>query len=113
MRLLDKSIYNDEQIAENYKKLIEKWGEWEIIGAGSAGLVIRYVDIRNALFSGLMITYTILCAVFFVLSIVIGKVLFPQLAKSLTDNNNELVDITTLKNAQKIDEMTKNKKEWF
>ena len=117
LHLLDKDIYNEQQIAENYKQLVEKWGEWEIVGANSAGLVIRYVDIRNALFSGLMITYTILCVVSLVLAIVIGKILFPQLSKSFVSNNDELVDMTTLQNAQKIDEMVKkqkeNKKEWF
>lgn len=115
--MLDKDVYNAEQIAENYKLLVEKWGEWEIVGADSVGLVIRYVDIRNALFSGLMITYTILCVVSLVLAVVIGKILFPQLSKSFVSNNDELVDMTTLQNAQKIDEMAKkqkeNKKEWF
>ena len=97
--------------------LIDKWGEWEIIGADSAGLVIRYVDVRNALFSGLMIVYTILTVVFLLMAVIIGKVLFPQLAKLYTNNNDEMVDVATLKSAQQIDEMTKkksaNKEDWF
>lgn len=114
LHLLDKDIYTGEEIAEHYAYLVDKWGEWEIVGADSAGLVIRYVDIRNALFSGLMITYTVLTVVSVILSIVLGKIIFPQFAKVFTDNNDELVDVATLKSAQKIDEITqKSKKEWF
>lgn len=116
LHLLDKDIYTGEQIEENYAYLVQKWGEWEIVGAGTSGLVIRYVDVRNALFSGLMITYTILTIICVVLSIIFGKVLFPQLSKLFSDNNSEMVDIATLKSAAKIDEMSNNKnstKEWF
>jgi hypothetical protein len=35
------------------------------------------------------------------------------LVKYYTANNETMVDIATLKSAQQIDEMTKNKKEWF
>ena len=116
LHLLDKDIYTGEQIEENYAYLIEKWGEWEIVGEGNSGLVIRYVDVRNAMFSGLMITYTVLMIVSIVLSIILGKVLFPQLSKLYSDNNAEMVDVATLKSAAKIDEMAKTKKstkEWF
>ena len=114
LRLLDKDIYTGEEIAEHYRLLVEKWGEWEIVGADAAGLVIRYVDIRNALFSGLMITYSVLTAVSLLLAIVLGKIVFPQFAKVFANNNDELVDVATLKSAQKIDEMSKkNNKEWF
>ena len=112
LHLLDKDIYTGEEIAEHYEYLVEKWGEWEIVGADSAGLVIRYVDIRNALFSGLMITYTILTVVSLSLSIILGKIVFPQLAKLYSNNNAEMVDVATLKSAQKIEDMT-SKKEWF
>lgn len=112
LRLLDKDVYTGEEIAEHYGQLVEKWGEWEIVGADSAGLVIRYVDIRNALFSGLMITYAILTVAALILAVVLGKIVFPQLAKVYTNNNAEMVDVATLKSAQKIDEITA-KKEWF
>lgn len=92
--------------------LVEKWGEWEIIGADSAGLVVRYVDIRNALFSGLMITYMILCIVSFVLAFLLGKIVLPTMRKYYETNNDEIVDMATLKTAAKIDEKI-NKKEWF
>ena len=116
LHLLDKDIYTGEQIEENYAYLVQKWGEWEIVGAGTSGLVIRYVDVRNALFSGLMITYTVFTIFSLALSVILGKVLFPQLSKLYSDNNSEMVDVATLKSAAKIDEMTNNKKsekEWF
>ena len=117
LALLDKDTHTQEEIVANYQMLVDKWGEWEIIGADSAGLVIRYVDVRNALFSGLMIVYTILTVVFLLMTVIIGKVLFPQLAKLYTNNNDEMVDVATLKSAQQIDEMTKkksaNKEDWF
>lgn len=114
LHLLDDEIYTSEEIAEHYAMLIEKWGEWEIIGADTGGLIIRYVDIRNALFSGFMITYTILFVVCIILSIAIGKILLPQLAKMYTNNNDEMVDVATLKSAQQINTLsTKKNKEWF
>ena len=112
LRLLDDEIYTSTEIQENYKMLVEKWGEWEIIGADSAGLVVRYVDIRNALFSGLMITYMILCIVSFVLAFLLGKIVLPTMRKYYETNNDEIVDMATLKTAAKIDEKI-NKKEWF
>ena len=115
LHLLDDSIYTGEEISAHYKMLVEKWGEWEIIGADNAGLVVRYVDIRNALFSGMMILYAFLAGLSFVLAIVLGKLIFPSLAKYYTANNSEMVDMATLKSAAKIEKMTKNKdkKEWF
>lgn len=116
LNLLDKDIYTGEQLQENYAKLVEKWGEWEIIGENNAGLVIRYVNIGNALFSGLMVTYTILTIFSIVLAICIGKILLPQLAKMYVNINEEMVDVATLKTATKVDEVLDTKKserEWF
>ena len=113
---MNKDIYSGEEIEKNYAYLVEKWGEWEIIGEGSSGLIIRYVDVRSALFSGLMVTYSILTGVSILLAILIGKIVFPQLSKLYSDNNSEMVDVATLKSAAKIDELSKNKnstKEWF
>ena len=116
LQLLNKDSYNGEEIEKNYAYLVEKWGEWEIISEGSAGLIIRYVDVRNAMFSGLMITYSILTGISILLAILIGKIIFPQLSKIYNENNSEMVDVATLKSAAKIDEITQKKnstKEWF
>ncbi len=111
--MLDKSKYSGEELVANYQYLVGKWGEWELVGEGMAGLVIRYVNVGNALFSGLMITFSIFAVISLLLGIVLGKIVFPSLVKYYTANNETMVDIATLKSAQQIDEITKNKKEWF
>ena len=109
--MLNKDTHTVEELAENYQILIDKWGEWEIIGAGQAGLVVRYVNIANALFSGLMIIFCTLSAISFVCALVFGKLIFPLLSKHYINANNELVDMATLKSATQIDKLSK--KEWF
>lgn len=114
LRLLDKDVYTGEQLSENYRALIERWGEWEIVGENAAGLVVRYVDIRNALFSGMMTVFLVLTVISLFLSVLLGKIVFPQLAKYYETSNAEMVNLETLKSAQKINEMTEKKKgEWF
>ena len=109
--MLDKDTHTAEQLVANYQTLIAKWGEWEIVGGGSAGLAIRYVNIGNALFSGLMIVYSVLTISSFVLAILLGKIMFPMLSKHFLNTNEEMVDMATLQSASKIDALSK--KEWF
>lgn len=110
---LDDNVYTGEEILQNYQMLIEKWGQWEL-GEGS-GVAVRYVDIGNALFSGLAITYATLTFVFLVIAIVFGKLVFPLLHKHYTNMNEELVDITTIRSAEQINGLAEHakKKEWF
>ena len=75
LNLLDKDVYSGEELRQNYMYLVEKWGEWEIIGEDSAGFVVRYVNIGNALFSGLMMTYFVLASISLTLAIVFGKII--------------------------------------
>ena len=105
---LDGNIYTGEEIIANYNELAARWGEWEIIGAS-----VRYIDIGNALFSGLMITYSTLAIVSICLALILGKMIFPLLKKYYENTNEEMVDLATLKSASQIDELTKKKKEWF
>lgn len=112
LELLDKDTHSGNELAQNYNVLVERWGEWEIIGAGSAGLVIRYVNIGNALFSGLMIMYGTLTIISFCIAIVFGKIMFPMLAKHFKNSNDEMVDMATLKSASQIDKLSK-REEWF
>lgn len=101
-------------MAQNYNELVARWGEWEIIGGGAHGLTIRYVNVGNALFSGLMVTFATLTIVSLCLAIILGKIVFPSLTKHFKNNNDEMVDMATLKSASQIDEMSKKKgKEWF
>lgn len=114
LELLDKEKYTGLQLEENYKYLVDKWGELEIVGKGYGGFTIRYVDVGNAFFSGLMITFGALTIISFLSALIFGKMIFPLLVKYYKNNNDELVDMATLKSASQIDEMsTKQKKEWF
>ena len=114
LELLDREKFTGAELAQNYNELVARWGEWEIIGGGAHGLTIRYVNVGNALFSGLMVTFATLTIVSLCLAIILGKIVFPSLTKYFKNNNDEMVDMATLKSASQIDEMSKKKgKEWF
>ena len=111
---------------DNYQSLIAKWGEWEIIGADKAGLVIRYVNVGNAIFSGLMITFSILFGVTVFIMLVLDKIIFPVIIKGCETDNEDLVNLTSLRTAEKIgdienrlgvqntpDTKKSKRKEWF
>lgn len=114
INLLDKDTHTGEQIAENYKYLVEKWGEWSIVFQEGSAFNIRFIDIKSAFFSGLMITYMILAVVSLCLCIILGKVLFPKLAQYFSENNQDMVNMATLQTNAEI-QRKKNKKEeeWF
>lgn len=99
IELLDDKKFTGEQLRENYAFLIDKYGEW-IIGSGSTGFTITFINIGKALFSGLMLfslTASVICLVF---AFVLGKWLFPMLSNSITQNNQDMVNITVLKNSK-------------
>ena len=108
LQKLDNDVYNKEEIIANYNELAVKWGEWEIIGAS-----VRYIDIGNALFSGLMMTFSTLALVSLSFAIILGKVVFPLLKRYYENTNEEMVDLATLKSASQLDELTNKRKEWF
>ena len=124
---LDKKKYTETQLVANYQSLIAKWGEWEVIGADKAGLVIRYVNIANAMFSGLMITFSILFAVTVFIMFVLDKIVFPIIIKGCETDNEDLVNLTSLRTAEKIGDIEQRlgvqndtpqpkkpkRKEWF
>ena len=112
LELLDEDNYTGTELRENYEYLVNKWGEWTIGGLSSAGITIRYVDVGNALFSGLMITFSTLTIISLCLAILLGKIMFPLLTKHFKDSNDTMVDLATLKSATQIDAISK-KKEWF
>jgi hypothetical protein len=105
-------VYTGIELEANYQQLVEKWGEWNL-GRGGGAFSVRYIDVGNALFSGLMITFTTLSIVSFTIAIVFGKIIFPLLAKYFKGNNEEMVDMATLKSAAQIDKISNSKKEWF
>lgn len=114
INLLDTDQYTRAELEINYDMLKERWG-W-----GEAGISVKYINIGAALFSGLMVTFTTLTIIFFLLAIILGKILLPMLGNMYKNNNDELVDITTLRTMEQVNELSgkkdknkKVKKEWF
>lgn len=101
--MLDTKKYTGEQLQANYQFLVEKYGEW-VIGNGGAGFQITFINIGRALFSGVMITNFIFFIVFLISSYVLGKWLLPKLSAQILIDNQDMVNLTILKN-------TDNKKE--
>ena len=95
--LLETKKYTGEQLQENYHYLIDKYGEW-VIGNGGNGFTITFVNIGKALFSGLMITNCILSIVCFVSAYLLGKWLLPKISAQILIDNQDMVNLTILKN---------------
>lgn len=113
--LLDKDSLTGDQIQQNYQYLIDKWGEWTIVGENGGVFSIQFVNIKNAFFSGLMATYLTLGLVCLVISIIGGKIVMPKLAQYYTDNNQSMVDIATLQTHAEVTKKEKKetKEDWF
>ena len=95
--LLDNKIYNGEQLAENYAYLVNKYGEW-VIGSASGGFTITFINIKRAVFNGLAVIELITSITCFISAYLWGRWLLPLFAKSLTQNNQDMVNLTILKN---------------
>lgn len=95
--LLDSKKFTGEELQANYNYLVEKYGEW-VIGNGGTGFQITFVNIGHALFSGLMITNCIFFVVFLVSAYVLGKWLLPKLSAQILLDNQDMVNLTVLKN---------------
>lgn len=117
IHLLDKDVHTGEELSANYQYLIEKYGEWIIIGKNAGNFSIQFVDIRKAFFSGLMITYISLAVACFAVAIIAGKFILPKLAQYYSDNNQDMVNMATLQTNAEIQKQKNRKKdkeeEWF
>ena len=112
--MLDKNSLSGEQVEKNYEFLVEKWGEWIIVGDSNGLFSIRFVDIRKAFFSGLMATFLALGLSCLIIAIIVGKVVFPKLAVYFTDNNQDMVNIATLQTHAEVTKNNRKDKEgWF
>ena len=113
--LLDKDSLTGDQVQQNYQYLVDKWGEWTIVGENGGVFSIQLVNIQNSFFSGLMATFLTLGIVCLVISIIGGKIIFPKLAQYYTDNNQSMVDIATLQTHAEVTKKNKNesKEDWF
>lgn len=117
INLLDKDVYTGEEISANYQYLINKYGEWVIIGKNAGNFSVQFVDIRAAFFSGLMITYIISSIVCFIIAIMAGKIILPKIAQFYCDNNQDMVNMATLQTNAEIQKQRNRKKDkeedWF
>lgn len=102
MDMLDSKKYDGTQLRANYDYLTGKYGEW-VIGNGSAGFQITFINIGHALFSGLMVANIFLSVVFLISAYLLGKWLLPRLAEQITQDNQDMVNLTILKDHDKID----------
>lgn len=100
IELLDSKKYTGEVLKQNYEMLINKYGKWNI-GNGSAGFSIEFINIGNALFSGIAITCFVLSVFCLIASFVFGKWLLPIISNQIEENNQNSVNLTVLKMAEK------------
>ena len=97
--LLDKKTYTGEELQANYQMLINQYGEW-IIGNGSNGFTISFINIKSVMFSGFMLTNAILSVIFFISAYLLGKWLLPLFANQITQNNQDIVNETILQDKE-------------
>ena len=100
INMLDTKKYTGEELQANYQFLVEKYGEW-VIGNGGSGFQITFVNIGHALFSGLAITNCIFFVVFLVSAYLLGKWLLPKLSSQILLDNQDMVNLTILKDHSK------------
>lgn len=98
MEKLDSKKYSGEQLSQNYQYLIDKYGEW-VIGNGSTGFQITFVNIGHALFSGLMITNCVFFVVFLLSAYILGKWALPKISAQILIDNQDMVNLVVLKGA--------------
>lgn len=94
--LLNTKKHTGEELQANYQFLVEKYGEW-VIGNGSSGFQITFINIGQALFSGLMIVNCIFFVVFLASAYLLGKWLLPKLSSQILLDNQDMVNLTILK----------------
>ena len=99
MNMLDNKTHTGVELSANYQVLIEKYGLWSI-GTGGSGFTVEFINIGNALFSGLMITNCIMFVVWLVFAFLGGKLLLPKLSKQIAENNQDKVNLIALKIAE-------------
>lgn len=111
---LDSDTHTRVELLENYEALKERWGEWILFGNEGTGISVKYINVGNALFSGLMITFGTITIISFSLAIIIGKFLLPMLSKMYTNNNEQMVDLATLQTQETVQAIkTEKTGGWF
>lgn len=93
--LLNSKKYTGEDLRANYAYLIDKYGEW-VIGSGSTGFTLTFINVKAAIFGGFAIFSGVSAVVCFIGAFVLGKWLFPLLTKKITQDNQDMVNLTIL-----------------
>ena len=101
--MLDAKKFDGTQLQENYTYLANKFGEW-VIGNGSHGFQITFINIGHAVFSGLMVINVFLSITFLISAYLLGKWLLPKIAEQITQDNQDMVNLTILKDHDKIEQ---------
>ena len=97
--LLDDKVYTGEQLQQNYNYLIEEYGEWGI-GNGGSGFTMKFINVARALFSHAFV-FNMTMGIFFILAaFLLGKWIFPKIAKQIEGSNQDMVNLTILKNSE-------------
>lgn len=102
---LDKKGLTGDELKANYDLLVAKYGEW-VIGQGTGGFTITFINIGNAFFSAFAIVNFVLAVFFFLSAYICGKWLFPLISRNLTQDNQDMVNAVIL-----TEHDNKNKKE--
>lgn len=102
MNLLDGKKFDGTQLRANYEYLTNKYGEW-VIGNGGNGFQITFVHIGHALFSGVMFASLFLSVLFFISARVLGKWLLPKIAEQILQDNQDMVNLTILRDHDKTE----------
>lgn len=97
--LLDGKKYNDLELENHYLYLVQRYGEWRI-GSGSAGFKITFVNIGRALFNGVAMANLITAVCFVIFAYVLGKWLMPMVSKQIIQDNQDMVNLTILRNTE-------------
>lgn len=100
IKLLDSKKFTGEQLQANYAYLLDKYGNW-VIGSGSKGFMIEFINIGHAIFSGIMISCTIAAGVLFLSSLIFGKWILPAVSRQIIQDNQDMVNLTILKDKDK------------
>lgn len=95
--LLDSKKYTGEQLQANYIMLIKKYGEW-VIGTGSTGFTIKFINVGKVIFNGFMLLNFFGCIILGVCSVLLGKFILPKWAERIRQNNQDMVNLVILKN---------------
>ena len=99
-RMLDDQNLTGEQLTANYNILLDRYGEW-VIGDGGKGFQMNFINIKHALFSGVMITMLIFSILLFIGAFVVGKWLMPKLSQQVEQSNQDMVNLTILEQSTK------------